>query len=72
MQSPPPQSGWIAPRQDLKTAWEMLISSWLNVLLLLLPLGFASGLLGWPASATFILVRVAVVAAVVSTTHAGR
>jgi hypothetical protein len=48
---------WFSPASDLHGSWDMLKSSWLNVLILAAPLGLASEALGWPPTATFTLVR---------------
>lgn len=46
---------WLSPASDLAGSWTVLKSSWLNLLLVTVPLGLASEHLGWSASATFIL-----------------
>lgn len=50
-------SAWWNPQNDLANSWEMVRSSWLNVLLLACPFGIASHMLGWPATTVFLLVR---------------
>jgi hypothetical protein len=49
-------SAWWNPENDLANSWEMVKSSWLNVLLLACPFGIASHMLGWPATTVFLLV----------------
>jgi hypothetical protein len=46
-----------SPKSDIKAVWGLLTSSWLNVALVLVPLGYASSKLGWNATAIFTLVR---------------
>ena len=50
-------AGWWAPRADLRAAWQLLVGSWGNVLLVCLPLGYAAHAAHWNAVATFVLVR---------------
>lgn len=49
-------SAWWNPKHDLESSWELIKSSWLNVLLLACPFGIASHLLGWNATTIFMLV----------------
>ena len=48
---------WWSPKSDLQALWGLLVSSWLNVLLVLVPLGYLSHMLEWNAVAIFSLVR---------------
>lgn len=41
--------------RDLTTVWQILTGSWINLLLICTPLGFASEYLGWGAVSTFFL-----------------
>ena len=48
---------WWSPKSDAKALWGLLISSWFNVCLVLVPLGWVSAKLQWNAVAIFSLVR---------------
>lgn len=50
-------SAWWNPKRDMESSWELLKSSWLNVLLLAAPLGIAAHALQWSATNVFLLVR---------------
>lgn len=47
--------GVFAPRQDFKAIFGLIFGSWMNVLLICLPVGWLSGLLGWGSIPTFLL-----------------
>jgi len=49
---------WWSPRSDAAAIWNLLRSSWINIALLLLPLGVLAVKLQWGAVAVFFLVRV--------------
>jgi hypothetical protein len=49
-------SAWWDPKKDIESSFELVKSSWLNVLLLAAPLGIASHLLHWDATTVFMLV----------------
>ena len=49
------------PLQDFMTAKDMILSNWINVMLLALPLGIASHYLAWPAMMVFIFNLIAVI-----------
>jgi hypothetical protein len=50
-------SAWWNPKHDLESSFEMLKSSWLNVLLVAAPLGIVAHALQWQATTVFLLVR---------------
>jgi hypothetical protein len=52
--SPAKASWWIRDYAALK---EILFGNWINVLLVVVPLGIGSGYLQWPATWVFVLVR---------------
>lgn len=43
------------PRRVFGTVWDVLRNSYMNLLLVFVPLGIASGVVGWPPMATFVL-----------------
>lgn len=49
-------SAWWDPKKDIESSFELVKSSWLNVLLLAAPLGIASHMLNWDATTVFMLV----------------
>jgi len=49
-------AGYFAPVADFKAISNLILSSWLNVLLLSVPFGFLAHFLNWPASLRFGLV----------------
>jgi hypothetical protein len=51
-------SAWWNPKHDLESSFEMLKSSWLNVLLVAAPLGIVAHAMQWQATTVFLLVRV--------------
>jgi hypothetical protein len=55
-QEGPPVSAWWNPKQDLESSYDLIKSSWLNVLLLACPLGIAAHALNWSATTVFLLV----------------
>lgn len=48
-------SAWWDPKKDIESSFELVKSSWLNVLLLAAPLGIASHMLNWDATTVFML-----------------
>eukprot|EP00884_Botryococcus_braunii_P017948 jgi/Botrbrau1/4837/Bobra.0325s0048.1 len=50
---PPP--GWIAPKTDAAAVWHLFTSSYMNLLLVSVPLGFLAQYLNWGAPAIFSL-----------------
>eukprot|EP00775_Hariotina_reticulata_P009801 gene9801-9959_t len=48
-------SKWWNPKRDLDSSLHLLTSSWLNVLLITVPLAFAAELLHWSPTTTFLL-----------------
>jgi hypothetical protein len=46
-----------SPGSDLRAILGLLMGSWLNLLLVLVPLGWLSHKLDWSPTATFVLVR---------------
>ena len=51
-----PPSAWWNPSRDIQSSAELITGSWLNVLIILCPLGIISEHAGWGPSATFLLV----------------
>lgn len=43
------------PAEVVHITWAVLMSNWVNLLLIFVPLGIVSGAVGWPPTATFIL-----------------
>jgi len=54
-------AGLIAPASDFKAIFGLIFGSWMNVMLVCAPAGWLSGLLGWGATPTFLLVPLLVV-----------
>lgn len=52
-----PVSAWWNPKRDLESSFDLIKSSWLNLLLLACPLAIASEALHWSATTIFMLVR---------------
>ena len=50
-------AGIVSLTGDTKAVWGLLTSSWLNLLLLSVPLGYAAHFLNWSPIARFSLVR---------------
>lgn len=48
--------GFFAPASDAKAISSLIFSSYLNVLLLIIPFGFLAHFLNWPAGLRFSLV----------------
>ena len=53
---------WWSPRTDARALWGLLVSSWINVLLIICPIGFWAGKQldpewQWTATIVFVLVR---------------
>ncbi|KAI8474626.1 MAG: calcium/proton exchanger [Monoraphidium minutum] len=46
---------WLSPAKDMAGSWTIMKSSWLNVLLVAVPLGLVSEHAGWSPSVTFLL-----------------
>jgi hypothetical protein len=52
-----PTSSFWSPKTDAKAIFGMLTSSWINVLLVIAPLGYVADKLEWGAVSVFCLVR---------------
>ena len=50
------RTGWFAPLADAKAIWRMVCGSLMNLLLIMVPLGWAAKLMGWSALCIFVLV----------------
>jgi hypothetical protein len=50
--------GFFSPASDAKAISSLIFSSYLNVLLLVIPFGFVAHFLNWPAALRFSLVSV--------------
>lgn len=51
---PPESPGTFEPGKDFTHLWNMIVSSYLNVLLIAIPIGIAAGIMAAPASLVFI------------------
>ena len=49
-------AGWISPRSDARAVARLFTSSWMNLFLLAVPLGWLAYFLRWNAIAVFVLV----------------
>lgn len=49
------------PKKIIKTVWNVLSNSWINVLLVFVPFGIAAGAVGWPPIAVFVLNFLAII-----------
>ena len=49
-------AGLLAPLSDAKAIWGLLVSSYMNVFLISIPLGFLAHFLSWGAVPVFVLV----------------
>lgn len=52
-----PPSAWWNPKHDLESSFDLIKSSWLNLLLLACPFAIAAHMLQWSATTVFSLVR---------------
>ena len=52
-------AGVFAPVDDAKAVWAMLTSSWMNLLLVCIPLGIVSGIMKMNPTLVFVSVRAA-------------
>lgn len=50
-------SAWWNPKRDLESSFDLIKSSWLNLLLLACPFAIAAEALHWSATTIFLLVR---------------
>lgn len=50
------EAGWFAPKTDAVAVWRLFTSSYINILLISVPLGFLAKQVNWGAAAIFGLV----------------
>ncbi len=52
------RAGWVSPRSDAKAVLRLFTNSWMSLLLLAIPFGFAAHFAHWDSIAIFVLVGI--------------